>query len=526
MHSFSDTPAGTRRVGGLASPRGYQLTHETSSTKKGGRRVGYAMLRLMTLGLVVAFGLLLAGEAAAGPLSGRVVVDGRFEDWSDAAPAYAFPGADPGTDPPVVTGLWIRSDRDRLILRVRLSAEVLLQGDSGLALHIDTDANPATGQSLDGLGAECSWFFSRREGRVRVLGAPIRVLQGDLGLRQAPTVSASEFEVSFDRKASVAGAPLFPGASVALALTVESGGRVVASTGGIDVTLDDAAPPSPQAIVLPTREPGHIRILSYNVLFDGCFERPLPFRRIVGALDPDVLSLQELYRHSPEETLEWIRRVLPGSEWHTAGFGQGVILSRFPVLAWGPLGTRRRGAWAILDTPQGRLALVNPHPPCCGDEAGRQEEFDAMAAWIRDSRASGLLGPEMAVVVAGDMNLVGDSRQLATLLEGAIVDTVTHGLPAPPDADGTPLADAAPYHLSGTEAYTWRSDRSEFAPGKLDYIVYSDSVLDLARAFVLWTPELPEDTLRETGLEAEDTVLASDHLPVVADVYFRDPSSR
>ncbi|NNF05498.1 MAG: hypothetical protein HKN21_01935 [Candidatus Eisenbacteria bacterium] len=460
------------------------------------------------------------GEAA----NANIVIDGIFADWDRVPLAYEFLHVASTDEPPLVTHVWASSNRDRLALRFQLSSEVLLQGTSQLALHIDTDKDVNTGSEIDGFGADFSWFFSEREGRIRVMGAPLRISQSDIGLRQAPVISAEEFEVSLDRQISLAGEPFLPGSHISFSLHEFRDDELVSSTGRIDLELS-AMEPEPPKIGTMEKEPGHLRVLTYNVLYDGCFERPLPFRRIMDALEPDIISLQELYKHSTQETLEWVQRVLPDSDWHAAGFGQGVILSKYPVLEWGPIGTQRRGAWAILEIPDGKMAVLNPHPPCCGNDAGRQEEYDAMAAWIRDARASGKLDEETAVVVAGDANLVGDSQQLDTLLNGAIVDTATHGPVAAPDGDGTSLADANPYHLSGTEAYTWRDDSSEFSPGKLDYIVYSDSVLGVSNAFILWTPDLPEAVLRETRLEADDTKLASDHLPVVADFYFRAAAS-
>ena len=115
------------------------------------------------------------------------------------------------------------------------------------------------------------------------------------------------------------------------------------------------------------------------------------------------------------------------------------------------------------------------------------------------------------------MNLVGYRRQLDTLLEGRITDEETFGASHRADWDESPLRDVMPYHTTGREAYTWRDDSSSFAPGRLDYIVYSDSVLDLGNHFILWTPDLTPDELRAAGLEAMDTLVASDHLPLVAD---------
>jgi endonuclease/exonuclease/phosphatase family metal-dependent hydrolase len=464
--------------------------------------------------LIAALCLALPAGAGAGP-SG-VVIDGRFDDWSpgdllfEAAPA-AF------------TRVWARGDRDRIAVSFELSREVLLQRDSGIVLYLDTDVSGSTGTAVDGIGADLRWSFGEKEGRAIVMGLPLRVTQGAVGLRQAPTVSAPRFEVSFERSASIAGAPLAPRDSLAFVLRVESRdakGRPAFSTGRLALVL----PSEPVRMEAPRSmrrdSPEHLRLVTYNVLFDGCFERPAPFRRILRALDPDVLSLQEIYNHSLEETRALIAGILPGAAWYTAGSGQGPIASRYPIKDSGPVGGAGRGSWALIEAPAGDLLVINPHPPCCEDDAGRRREFDAIAAWVRDARASGRLTRETPIVIAGDMNLVGESGQLATLLTGAISDTATYGTSAAPDGDGTALADAMPYHLTGREAYTWRGDEGAFAPGRLDYVVYSDSVLRLSRSFVLWTPDLPEDYLAAENLQREDTAVASDHLPVVADFSF------
>ena len=75
------------------------------------------------------------------------------------------------------------------------------------------------------------------------------------------------------------------------------------------------------------------------------------------------------------------------------------------------------------------LSIVSAHPPCCNNEEGRQRELDGIAAWQLDLISPGGLDLPRGtpIVVAGDMNLVGGSRQLATLLAGAIVDEATFG---------------------------------------------------------------------------------------------------
>jgi len=70
--------------------------------------------------------------------------------------------------------------------------------------------------------------------------------------------------------------------------------------------------------------------------------------------------------------------------------------------------------------------------------------------------------------------------------------------------------------------YTWRNDGSSYNPGKLDYIIYTDSNLSISKHFVLNTLAIPNSTLVEWELESDDTNEASDHLPRVADFAMND----
>tara|TARA_B100001971_G_scaffold150948_1_gene140050 strand:+ start:37 stop:699 length:663 start_codon:yes stop_codon:yes gene_type:complete len=66
--------------------------------------------------------------------------------------------------------------------------------------------------------------------------------------------------------------------------------------------------------------------------------------------------------------------------------------------------------------------------------------------------------------------------------------------------------------------YTWRSDASGFNPGKLDYILYTDSVLEPVKHFVVNTLAMSAEDLSFYDLESEDTNQASDHLPRLMDI--------
>jgi exonuclease III len=510
-------------------------------------------LRTLSLFLVLPV-LLVAGQSGAA----EIVIDGSFHDWADLDPVWTDPPDDGGG---VDFGrLWVAGDTNRLYVCFETGRETGLQGGNAIRLFIDADDDPETGRLVDGMGVDLEWTFGKREGRIhRPHGVKeySRIEQSDIGLRQGPTVTSDVFEVSFTRSlpslrlgsvvrialydSGAQGGDRLPdtGSGIAVALADTAPGAVVAladATSLLDAASTSAAPGNeslrgettlreqstgePQT--LPRRDRRDLRVLTYNVLFDGLFKRPAPFKRILRAIDPDVICFQELWSHSAQQAVDQVSLALPGAHWYGGNTEDGMIVSRYPMIR----GQSIDGAgnyWALIDLPDSLysidLSIVSAHPPCCGNEDGRQEELDGIAAWMREIQTPGgvEIEPGTLIVIAGDMNLVGSYRQVETLVSGTIVDEERFGPSHPADWDGTALSDAMPYHLGGKDAYTWRDDRSSFAPGRLDYIVYSDSIARLSNAFILWTEELDPATLVSYDLRATDTRDASDHLPVVAD---------
>ena len=483
------------------------------------------MWRLLIIMLV----LLAAGQGDAA----QIVIDGGFDDWSEQELIWSDPlGDGSGID---FGRLWVAGDTNRLYLCFETGGEMGLQGGNVVRLFIDADDDPETGRPVDGMGVDLEWTFGKREGRIhREHGVKeySRVEQSDVGLRQGPTVTSDVFEISITRSLP----SLRLGDTLRIALHdagAADGDRLPDAGSGVVVELPDMEPGAVAAIPDPARLPREastlarrdrhdLRVMTYNVLFDGLFKRPAPFRRILKAIDPDVICFQELWSHSAQQVVDQVSLARPGARWHGGNTEDGMIVSRYPITR----GQSIDGAgnyWALIDLPDSLygsdLSVVSAHPPCCGNEEGRQEELDGIAAWMREIQVPGdaEIAPGTFIVIAGDMNLVGSHRQVETLVSGTIVDQERFGPSHHADWDGTALTDAAPRHLGGREAYTWRDDRSPFAPGRLDYIVFSDSVARLTNAFVLWTEDLDPATLVSHGLRAEDTRKASDHLPVVAD---------
>lgn len=293
-----------------------------------------------------------------------------------------------------------------------------------------------------------------------------------------------------------------------------------------------------------------LRVVSYNVLWDRIFPDLYPtqaakFERVVSALDPDILHLQEINRSASDvaDLLDEIAPVTDGN-WHTYQGRDNVIASKYPLTmtASNTIPSGQRGqAIALVDLPDEEFGsdfyFMNNHYACCNGVAGdppRQRQSDAIANWLRDAKTPGGfvdIPPGTPFAVVGDLNIVGGSQPLDTLIDGNIIDEETYGLDSLPDWDGSHLTDAHPVHNGSlSEDYTWRDDNLIFDPGRLDYIIYSDSALDMGNQFVLNTVQMSSQELTATGLQTFDVTVDSagvtyDHLPVVVDFRLFDFST-
>jgi hypothetical protein len=181
----------------------------------------------------------------------------------------------------------------------------------------------------------------------------------------------------------------------------------------------------------------------------------------------------------------------------------------------------RTGAFTVDLRPafETDLLVYVTHPACCANDVPRQEQLDALMGDLRDRRAD--LPHGTPFLLAGDFNLVTHEAQRRTVRFGEISDTARFGPAFAPDWDGTPLGDLRPLTTGLPMTFTWYDERSEFSPGRLDYIFYSDASLEAVGGFTLFSPGLTEAELEAYGLEMYDTTMASDHLPVVGDFRLR-----
>jgi len=316
------------------------------------------------------------------------------------------------------------------------------------------------------------------------------------------------------------------------------------------VLTESASPVESPSIDRPSD--ADVRILSQNSVNDfdrgvsAIFQadRQPSYQRVLDAVGPDIIALQEIYEQSADTT----ETVMEGEygiaddwsgiadDWSWAKRGADLVLgSRFPIRDEHTIPgyeANKSGAF-LLDTRSAlgeRLIVVVMHPPCCnfgadGDDpsrnAQRQQVVDGVAAFLRrvtNGEGPFDVSPGTPIAVVGDMNFVGKAQQPRTLRTGEIVNTDRFGPAGAPDWDGSDLLDTNPRQTGSPLHTTWIDSTSAFPPGRLDYAFVTDSALDVVHEFILNTAALPADERSAYGLEAGDTGRMSDHLPVVVDL--------
>ncbi len=461
----------------------------------------------------------LAAVAATGCVTAEpppIVIDGDPGEWPETTQAWA--------------------DAHSVYVRFAPDARVTLQGGARCTrVLLDLDADAGTGLPLADLGVDLELQVSPLPDEPGdELGVGTRVLahaggrtrslsHADAGFEFAPTYSADSYEIRIARHPGP-GSCVFDGllaAGHARGVVIQTDAAGAELWRGLPFELDLPAPATGRAgtaDALPPPTNGSIRVVSHNVLRGSPAREPDAFARVYSALDPDVILLQEWDGWSGERLVAWFKEHAPGGrEWHAVAHRASragvAVVSRHPVIeAIDEFVFADGGEWpvrfvgAILDAPGGPLLAGSIHLKCCGSDASPED-----VRRVHETRAINDLVRRVLdehgvtrCVLGGDLNLVG-SRPPLDALRAAL------------DADGSDMAPAYTLVWGDATTHTWTDADSSFSPGRLDWLVYSDSTLTPALACVLETDVLSPEALASMGLEPADS-RASDHLPLVLDL--------
>ena len=475
--------------------------------------------------------LVLAAPARVVAESAPILLDGFFTDWTGPV-EHTDAAGDGGASGIDFRDLDLANDGSWVFIRFQTTAFPKLQETNNLELYLDTDLNAATGLAVGGIGAELQWRFGARNGTFFRAGTTsITVFQDDIRLRQLPSVTSNEFEIAIGRDVRPDGVRLlFPGTSFRIVMRdVGSGGdQVPSASGGVLYALDSTPVAAPSPIPFARDNPTDVRFVTWNMRdwdAGGVFNTTMnpAVDRVLSAIDPQVIVFEEMREVTAAATKTQVESFLPsgpGQSWSATQTDDVILLSRFPVLGKWNVDTNI-GVLLDADAALGQdIVLVGAHLPCCLDDVNRQDEADHTMSFFHDAMTPGglLTVPSgTAFIITGDLNLVGFREQLVTLLTGDIMNNVAYGPDFAPDWDSTGLADVVSRQTQARFSYTWRSDTSPYAPGRIDFFIYNDSAIHVDNHFIVYTPEMSADQLSLYGLQANDVPLVTDHLPHVAD---------
>jgi endonuclease/exonuclease/phosphatase family metal-dependent hydrolase len=461
--------------------------------------------------------------------SAPIAIDGLYDDWTPGLATFTDASESiAGID---ILSFQVTNDADYLYIRLVLDSEIDLTDTTipqNLSLYLDTDVDAATGFGvLPGFGSELGIQFDNRFAYYDVTPNSI-VDFADFSFRCAPTVTSNEFELAIARDAVPDGVnPLFTGPQVRILFRETNGGDNCPNTGSEFIYTFDETPVAAYTPVEVVRNQStDLRVVVYNMLGGGVTDaaRQGAFERMITAMDPDIIGWQEAGNVSVTDMKNlldaWIPLGTPEG-WFVTKDESLITCSRYPILQeWTAL-TRQFPVLIDLPAAMGEdLVFVNSHLFCCTNETGRQDQVDSFVEFWLDAKTAGgtvELPVNTPMVYGGDLNLVGLAQQLTTLVTGDIQNTGVYGAGGPMDWDNTDLFDQRPLQTHRRMAYTWRSDTSPFPPGRLDFILYTDAVLNVSKGYVLRTGAMDASALSANGLQSDDAESASDHFPVVVD---------
>lgn len=459
-----------------------------------------------------------------------IVIDGNANEWQENYPMVSDDDTDGGDVE--LSSLTACNDTEFLYLKFTLKDEILLNDHNSLWMYLDTDSDASTGYAVNGVGAELRWQFGDRNGFF----GDEKIYHNDFDFVALPTITSDTFELRISRTALPDGSnPLFTENTIRIAFKDHQSGDLVPNEGSFfEYTFtDDINDFQPRSLMRALST--DVRVMSYNVLHDGIIKpgRKPYFRRVITAVSPDIVVLNECWDATASEVKAIFNEFIPlpgNATWNALKKDDGnILVSRYPFIDSWAIHHDMRLTAALVDLPDAKFSndfmVVGAHLRCCGANEERQREADAFIEFILDAKQEGgevTIQENTPFFLAGDLNLVGYSQQLTSLLTGDIIND-EFGSGGKPDWDNTPLLDVVSPHSDEPVAVTWRSNNSSYWPGRLDFTIISNSVSKVLNSFVLETTQMPQERLNAYNLEANDTHEASDHLPKVTDLAFTGP---
>ena len=480
--------------------------------------------------------LLFIFSASAFSQALPIYIDGVYDDW-EAATHIQEDNLNDGQEFDFVN-FTVTNDNEFLFIKIEFSEEINFSDDNNIYLYIDTDNNSNTGWETNGIGAELSWNFGQKHGYFNVNDSYETIYFSDIQMRLLPTVTSNIFEIAIGRDAKPdENHNLFTNNTIKICFSDDnSNGDNIPNSGEFfTYNFDATNVPAMEPILFQKENDDFLRLMTYNIKadFDNYIgglndpERIPNLSRIFSAVSPDIVTINEAWDTPVSDASNFFNTYLPlenDAQWNIQKLdGANIIASKYPILQSRIVYSGNNITAYLIDLSEKELdniLIISAHLKCCDYDERRQEQADAIAAFIIDFKTDGGtmdLPENTPFILMGDLNLVGLSQQLTTLITGDIQNTQPFGNPAPLDWDDSDLTDLISYQTDKRMAYTWRNDYGSYYPGRLDFMIYSDNVMTLEKTFVIQTEIMPQERLDLYGLQRYDTKNSSDHFPKIAD---------
>ena len=457
-----------------------------------------------------------------------VIVDGDVSEWPAEENMYLY------DDPHFIYAKFDLNQR-----------RTLHRGGGPVVLALDIDNDPDTGSKLNitrGVDLEIEFdpvheVFDQLRPSIKARyystdGVITEVTPYDLQLYALPLHSSRQFELRFSRFPAFDPVGLTQvgllskGRMRGILLERTAQGLLDQRTDLGELRLDPRAdtPPAVGDFVIPDRPEGSLRFVSWNVLWSEPIRTPAPYARVLKALKPDVVMIQEWRRRAidPGTLVKWFEDYVDDTATWTAvvSHGQGVVtVVRTEPSAvstrWSRLfaDTRNkestlpiRQVAAAIDFPIAPVNVFNLHLTEGGHFQSPEDDTRLLEAGVINMLIQKLdeRHPAAITVAGGSLFVEGNPNVLERLLR----DT---------DPDGGTLV-AAPTTVLGTDIpYTFGRPREGSSLRRIDYLFYNQRNARLQNAFVLDTTRYSPEALAQYGLDPEDTQ-TSQHLPLVVDL--------
>ena len=452
-----------------------------------------------------------------------IKIDGFFNDWNTSVNTYVDDSSDSqGVE---LLDFSVCNDDVYLYVKIRFGSEVDLTeqfyNPAEVLINIDADNNVSTGYFVNNIGSEFGINFIDRfifddsdPNFVDTLSFY------ELDVIPLPTYSSDEFEIAISRT--------LLSDTICISIREKIGNDFMPDNGSIFTYIfNNCSSPPLTSVNFSKNDPVNLRLMTYNVLSNGLINnsRSDAHRRIFSSVNADIITYQECGNTNYNDVLSFLNTSSVNYPYIYPDLNSGnLTISKYPsVQSWQ---VSDKIDAELIDLPDSiystDILILNGHPPCCSNNQGRQENFDAMIQFLYDAKTIGGvidLPFNTPISFSGDMNLVGYSEQYYTIVNGTISDTVTFGNGGFPDWDNTPLTDQICYFNERNIAYTWdkwNPSVGDFPPGRLDFVFFTNSVMSVDKSFIISTEHMSPSLLSQNNLFFNDSD-ASDHLPVIVD---------